>query len=358
MDEANEEFNPTQMLAAAIGMAGLLGGAAFAAQRRRRRPDERATLGFDTPVASLKLSVAKPDTDKLQRQARARTKEARDALERVHLPSLATLPAALTAPDIQVDELRAQAGEATDRVLAVATRLSDEVVDRANLVGRRLTDDLVATTAHLITDEVLPRLRDDLLPQVTETLRDELVPTVTTAAGAAAATMAEAAQTSRKQLAEAAQRAREEGSALGADVATIAGARAKKASKRGMFGRKTKKSRADDLLATLGTAGALGVAASQASKATEQAQQAVGQARKQSKKAATATTSFVGDTVGAIFWLLTAAVILLYAFASPEQRERVMSNLRTFWEQAAELYQDFQGYSEEIDSPAGGIPPR
>ena len=72
-----------------------------------------------------------------------------------------------------------------------------------------------------------------------------------------------------------------------------------------------------------------------------QVQQATGTAAKRAG-------GFVGDTVGALFWLAAAGALLYYAFASEEQRARITGAIGAVYEQATELYRDFQGYNDEI----------
>jgi hypothetical protein len=262
---------------------------------------------------------------------------------------------------------------ATDAVVSIGTRLGDEVAYSSKRVAgragelRKLTDDVLVQTSQRVREDVLPQVAH-MLPQVAEAVRQEVVPTVTHAAEAAVTTVADAAATRRKQLAEAAKKAREEGNALADDVAAIANSRAKQA-RRGWWGRK-KAAPAPDLMTALGVTGAVGLAASQAAQVSEQSRHLSRKARAESKKAAEraqrasqkaardaqrATTraagnvgGFIGDTTGTLFWLAALLGLLFYAFASEEQRETFINGIKTAYEQATELYRDFQGYSEEI----------
>ncbi len=82
--------------------------------------------------------------------------------------------------------------------------------------------------------------------------------------------------------------------------------------------------------------------------ATKGGAQAAGTGRRKGRKARGPVATFVGDTIASSFWLTAAVGLLLFAFADQEQRERVINGARTFFEQATELYRDFQGYSEEM----------
>jgi hypothetical protein len=218
-------------------------------------------------------------------------------------------------------------------------------VEQAGEAARRLADELLAPIVAR-APEALPQA----VQAVTGAGREvgpavaQVIATVGEAAAGGRRQFAEAAQTVRQQVApplthmtdavgDTARKAGAGGSALVEDATDAASGAVERLARQ----REALIHRQQAVAEAINPAAAVEAATS----AGRQVQRATG-------KAAKRAGGFVGDTVGALFWLAAAGALLYYAFASEEQRARVTGAIRTVYEQATELYRDFQGYHDEI----------
>jgi hypothetical protein len=219
------------------------------------------------------------------------------------------------------------------------------VVEQAGEAARRLADELLAPIAAR-APEALPQA----VQAVTGAGREvgpavaQVLASVGEAAAGGRGRLAEAAQTVRRQVAppltqvtgavgDTARKAGAEGSALVEDATQAASGAAERLARQ----REALSLRQQAVAEAINPAAAVEAAAS----AGRQAQQAAG-------KAAKRAGGFAGDTLGTLFWLAAIGALLYFAFADEEQRERLTGAIRTAYEQAIELYRDFQGYSDEM----------
>jgi hypothetical protein len=207
-------------------------------------------------------------------------------------------------------------------------------VEQAGEAARRLTDELLTP--------IIERA-PEALHAVTGAGREvgpavaQMVASVGEAAAGGRRQLAEAAETFRQQVTPPLTNVAEAVSGTARKAGAEGGALVEDASERLARQREALVVRQREVAQAIDPAAAVEAATS----AGRQVQQATGQAAKRAG-------SFLGDTVGALFWLAAAGALLYYAFASEEQRARITGAIRTAYEQATELYRDFQGYSDEL----------
>jgi hypothetical protein len=213
--------------------------------------------------------------------------------------------------------------------------------EQAGEAARRLADEFLAPIIERAPEamQAVTGAGREVGPAVAQ-----MIATVGEAAAGGRRQLADAAGTIRQQVAPplthvteavsgTARRAGAEGGALVEDATQAASGAVERLARQ----RETLAVRQREVAQAINPAAAVEAATS----AGRQVQQATG-------KAAKRAGGFVGDTVGALFWLAAAGALLYFAFASEEQRARITGAIRTVFEQATELYRDFQGYSDEL----------
>lgn len=191
------------------------------------------------------------------------------------------------------------------------------VIERASEAARRLNTDLLGPAS--------PRVWETL-PHVAQTVRKELAPRV----AHAVETAGDVAAGRQRQLAEVARRAR---ASSGAVLGEVAGAVTHVPPLRQRWrGRRARR---------VGNTFVKALTIGLVTNASHRARQATGRAAKRAG-------ALTADAAGALFWLAAAAAVLLFGYASAEQRARIAAFVKAAREQAAELYRDLQGYDEAI----------